>query len=429
MAKKELMYQFTLLFLCSFLLSTSVLAKDPTFHRVPALEGDNIYTLLERYELEKYDCNFKQFYKLNDLNSESHLVANKRYYIPVLIYAYNGKSIRTTLGIKTWEHAVRIKKYNERMRDRKLRRSTIAKSSILWVGFHEMNCDVSNAKKSKEKEKEVKVKKEEVEDLTKRINEQAKIDEKILERDAKISGYRKFPIFGKKNAYIPLLDNKLRGKVFYVVSGHGGPDSGAVGKAGKRQLCEDEYAYDVSLRVVRNLLQHGAIAYMITRDPNDGLRSGEYLPCDRDEYCWGNYRIPRSQKTRLYQRSDAINELYKRHLKQGIKDQTMISIHIDSRNTSETTDVFFYHFPGSKSGRKLAKGLQRTFRNKYKQYRKNGKYNGSVTGRDLHMLREVKTNAVFVELGNIRNAYDQQRFMKENNRQALANWLFEGLIK
>ena len=45
------------------------------------------------------------------------------------------------------------------------------------------------------------------------------------------------------------------------------------------------------------------------------------------------------------------------------------------------------------------------------------------------MLREVKTNAVFVELGNIRNAYDQQRFMKENNRQALANWLYEGLIK
>jgi len=334
------------------------------------------------------------------------------------------------LGIDTWEHAYRIKKYNERMRDKKLRRSTIARSSILWVGFHEMKCEVVNAQKSEAKEKKVEIeKKESGEDLTTRVKEENKIDKKILERDAKISGYRKFPIFGKKNAYIPLLDNKLRGKVFYVVSGHGGPDSGAVGKKGKLQLCEDEYAYDVSLRVVRNLLQHGAIAYMITRDPNDGLRSGEYLPCDSDEYCWGNYRIPRSQKTRLYQRSDAINELYERHLKQGIKDQTMISIHIDSRNTNQTTDVFFYHFPGSKSGRKLAKQIQRTFKSKYKQNRRNRSYNGTVTARDLHMLREVKTNAVFVELGNIRNAYDQQRFMKENNRQALANWLYEGLIK
>ena len=42
---------------------------------------------------------------------------------------------------------------------------------------------------------------------------------------------------------------------------------------------------------------------MITRDPDDGLRSGEYLDCDTDEYCWGDYKIPRSQKARLFQRS------------------------------------------------------------------------------------------------------------------------------
>jgi len=36
------------------------------------------------------------------------------------------------------------------------------------------------------------------------------------------------------------------------------------------------------------------------------------------------------------------------------------------------------------------------------------------------MLREVKPNSVFIELGNIRNSYDQQRFLKATNREALA---------
>jgi N-acetylmuramoyl-L-alanine amidase len=34
-----------------------------------------------------------------------------------------------------------------------------------------------------------------------------------------------------------------------------------------------------------------------------------------------------------------------------------------------------------------------------------------------------------VELGNIQNERDQIRFTKVNNRQALANWLCQALIK
>jgi N-acetylmuramoyl-L-alanine amidase len=37
--------------------------------------------------------------------------------------------------------------------------------------------------------------------------------------------------------------------------------------------------------------------------------------------------------------------------------------------------------------------------------------------------------AVFIELGNIRNPQDQKRFILEDNRQAVANWLTEGLMK
>lgn len=444
---------------------STVEAKEPYFHKVPARTGDSILKLLKRYKLETAECNFQKFYELNDLNSESQLFMNRSYFIPVLIYDYNGKSIRTTLGLNGWEHALRIKKYNEYILAQQLRQQTIAESNILWVPYHELGCQggtkpntpveapiadnnvitspsstpptppaATNAEVDKlvDDLKALAIKESDAE-KAKRAKEQESAtrilpDEK-LKLENNISGYRKFPIFGKKHAYIPQVDNKLRGKVFYVVSGHGGPDSGAVGKYGKHQLCEDEYAYDVSLRLVRHLLSHGALAYMITRDPDDGLREGEILKGDFDEYCWGNYKIPRSQKTRLYQRSDAINTLYERHRKQGLKDQTVICIHIDSRSKKANTDVFFYYYPGSKSGQKLAKKLHSTFKKKYKKYRRDGKYDGTLSGRDLHMLREVKPNAVFIELGNIRNSFDQQRFIKESNREALAKWMYEGLAQ
>ncbi len=398
---------------------------DFYYHKVPAQKGDNISAFLQRYELHTPSCNVKQFLKLNELSDTDQLIAGKPYYLPAMIYTYNGKSIRSTINIDTWQQAIRIKKYNEKLLKNNLRKQTIAASNVLWVPFSELFCE-SGAPALADKEK---TNVHPTSPDKSRMNAQKKVDDKVLASTKKISGYRKFSIFGEKHAYIPLKDNSLRGKVFYVVSGHGGPDVGAIGERDNKRLCEDEYAYDVSLRVVRNLLEHGALAYMITRDPNDGLRDGKYLECDYDEYCWGDYRIPRSQKSRLYQRSDAINTLYERHRKQGITEQYTVVIHIDSRSNNANTDVFFYYYPGSKSGRKLAKNMHNTLRKKYGTHRKNGKYKGTVNSRDLHMLREPKTASVFIELGNIRNRYDQQRFMLANNRQALANWLYEGLIK
>lgn len=427
------MYRFLIILFLFCSSSWSVMAHDekPYYHKVPAKSGDNVSRLLNRYYLADYSCNIDQFYTLNKLKKGSKLQKGKKYILPVLIYTYNGKSIKTSVGFGNWEPAHRIKKYNERLKRNKLRRSSLVSSKIIWVPYHELYClksapdkkpivstDHTNVSPSKETKKP--------ERPSPAIE---KIDNSIIEESKKLSGYRKFPIFGKKNAYVPLKDDKLRGKVFYIVSGHGGPDVGAVGKKGNIQLCEDEYAYDVSLRLVRNLLEHGAIAYMIIRDPNDGLRDGEILPCDYDEYCWGNFKIPRNQKSRLYQRSDAINELFEKHKKQGIRDQAVVTIHIDSNNQSHQTDVFFYYFPGSNDGKKMALKVRNTLKAKYKQNRRSGKYSGTVKPRDLHMLREPKPTSIFIELGNIRNKFDQQRFIRENNRQALANWLYEGLVE
>lgn len=395
-------------FLCiMFMVFTSFKneAAKPTFHKVPALAGDNIMTLLARYQLHQHRCNIDQFHVLNKTKKDSKLQVGKKYTIPVFIYDYNGKSIRTTIGVENWSKAIRIKEYNEYLLEKKLRRQSIIASSILWVPYHELNC----------------------------VEDKVPASELIVQQKAKrteerISGARKFAIFGKKYAHVPLASNRLNGKVYYIVSGHGGPDPGAVGKKGKTQMCEDEYAYDIALRLTRNLIAHGAVAYMITRDPDDGIRDGNLLKCDTDEYCYGDYAIPHSQKQRLFQRSNAINSLFEKYKKIGVKDedQTTIILHIDSRAKGQRADVFFYHYPNSTPSYVLAKKIKDKLASKYKKYRKNGEYHGTIKARDLHMLRETKGQSVYIELGNIRNKDDQQRFLKDN-RQALANWMYEAL--
>jgi N-acetylmuramoyl-L-alanine amidase len=242
------------------------------------------------------------------------------------------------------------------------------------------------------------------------------------------TGKRIFPIFGNELAYTPLISNALKGKIFYLVSGHGGPDPGAIGKRGGATLCEDEYAYDVTLRLCRKLIEHGATAYMIVRDPNDGIRYANNLKCDKDEVVWGDAEIKTSQIPRLKQRTDIINELYEKNRKLGFKDQYVIEIHVDSRSRSEQVDLFFYFQAESTPSKVLAERLHETMRTKYKQHRATGKYHGTVSIRGLYTLREVKPTAVYIELGNIRNAFDQQRIVLGSNRGILADWLLEGLI-
>lgn len=377
----------------------------PSYHKVKAMPGDGIYSILRRYKLDNHSCNFKQFYKLNKLKKNARLKAGANYFVPILVYSFNGKTIRSSIGINDWDLAVRIQKYNELLFEESVRTETFKKSKILWVPHHIINCPESD------------------------LNVATPVTTNPEESNVNgAKGKRHFPIFGKKYARTPLESNKLKGKVFYVTSGHGGPDPGAIGRRGNYALCEDEYAYDVALRLCRRLIAHGATAYMITRDPNDGIRDDKFLKCDIDEVLWGNIRMSRHHKERLFQRSDVVNELYKKHSLQGVTDQKLICIHIDSRTRGERLDLFFYHKPKSKESKALATKLHKTMKKKYKKYRKNGQYHGTVSSRDLHMLRETQPTSVYIELANILNTYDQQRIILESNRRALAQWLFEGLL-
>ena len=238
---------------------------------------------------------------------------------------------------------------------------------------------------------------------------------------------RRYAIFGPEHQDVTLRDNRLRGAVFYVVSGHGGPDSGARGQRDGATLCEDEYAYDVGLRLARRLLEHDARVYVIVRD-NDGIRDDSLLLCDEDETVWGGRDIPLSQLDRLRQRSAIVNRLARRN--RDARYHRLIVLHVDSRAEGDRVDIFFYHHSTSSAAARTARRLQDTIEEKYRVHQPWRGYHGTVAPRDgLFMLKSTRPRTVYIELGNIRNPLDQRRFVSVDNRQALANWLTEGLLE
>lgn len=397
-------------------LSYSTYAQE--YLKIRAKQGDGISILLNRYNLAAYRCSIDTFLMQNNLNRTDNLNLAQAYKMPIYVYDYDGVSIRSTLGINDYDLAVFIQEYNEDLLEAGLREYDYRVDKVLWVPVHALYCTAESDIKK------INVIKQKIDDgdanLTKHTEEEKQEDSKALSSAV-------FPIFGKEHEKTPIFTKKLKGQVYYLISGHGGPDPGAIGKKDGHILCEDEYAYDITLRFARKLLQHSATVYIIVRD-DDGIRDVEYLDCDKDETVWFNQSVPLNQARRLRQRTSKINELYEKHKNEGATIQRVIETHIDSRYINQKVDIFFYYYPGSDVGKKLANTLYTTIKDKYDEHQANRGYRGEVKSRDLHTLRECKPPVVYIELGNITNEFDQKRLLIVNNRQAIANWLTIGIL-
>ncbi len=371
---------------------------------VKAKAGDGITVLLQRYKLIKNSDNIKRFYELNGLNKSSLLIKDKTYKLPITVYKYNQKSIRSTIGLDNWEKAVRIKEYNEWLQSKGLRQTHFTKSKLLWVPYHELIDNPDPAVQNVQEVAEQKHKNT----STKSVNK----------------------LFGKTYEEVEIIDNSLTGRVYYLVSGHGGIDPGAVCKECEDELCEDEYAYDVTLRLARHLMKYGATVEIVVQDPNDGIRDGEYLACDNGEILANGENLKtRKQLVRLNRRAAYVNSTFRKHAKAGVKEQLLVSIHVDSRTDNKRQDVFFNHHPISSASKKLATDLMTTFEEKYNQHQKGRNYRGYIHERNLHVLRVTQPKAVLIELANIKNKADHKRILLSSNREALAKWIFEGITK
>ncbi|MCB0737714.1 MAG: N-acetylmuramoyl-L-alanine amidase [Bacteroidetes bacterium] len=373
------------------LIAITAVDNAPAHLKYVAQAGDGIYAIMRKYQLDQANCNLQYFFKINDLHNDDALQKNQVYQLPITVHTFDGKSIRSSVNTENLKLATAIQDYNDQMFKNGLKNEDFRKNKELWVPYSYTNCELKS------------------------------IDKPVLTQG-------QFPIFGEKYADIDPIDNALKDHVFYIISGHGGPDPGAMATINGKEVSEDEYAYDICLRLARNLLEHGAIAYLIIRDPNDGIRDEPFLECDNDETCWKDEAIPLNQNQRLKQRAKAVNALYAEYKNQG-KKQLCIPIHIDSRNEETRVDMFFYHHPKSTTGKAVAETLRKTIKDKYDYYNPWRGYNGDVSSRDLFMLRETHPTTVYLELGNIQNPKDQDRFTIVSNRQAIADWLTDGLLE
>ncbi len=384
----------------------------PQYLQVPLTKALTINALFTEYQLEQDDCTVQQFLKINQLKKVEPLSKGKKYALPILLFPFDGKTIRTSVKIQAVETAKRIQTYNVALLKSKIRAKSYQDTRILWVPYAWLHCQATPKTTPKT--------------LPSAYNNTNTGSKTVVAGPEAPKKENIYKIFGKKYEEVSIKDKSLKGKIFYVESGHGGPDPGAMFKREGRTMCEDEYAYDVSLRVARNLIAHGGTVFIITRDPNDGIRDGQMLTCDADERTYPDLRIPAAHKPRLFQRSDAINTLYEKYKKEGITDQRLIILHVDSRVKTLQTDIFLYYQTGNKISKQMGLNILENLKDNHEGKRK---YRGTLSSRDLHMMRECKVPTVYVEMGNLRNTVDLERIRTGAHRQEVADWLYEGFIQ
>lgn len=436
--------------------------KSQVLLTIKARTGQGVYGLLRSYKLLDNPNNLDLFYQINGLPKGAPLVKNQDYKLPVTIHSFDGKSIRSSVGINDLQKAKQIDKYNLSLTKSDAKKDIYKEDKKLWVPLsligkpefkkpeqklvHFVKAVKSNAidfpKEDPRKQfliasmkttklmlvADRKLTDEELFLISKRSELTATPTNVAIKASSKTMNV---PIFGSKYESVLLNSNELANEVFYIVPGHGGPDPGAIAKNvdGKYTICEDEYAYDVSLRLAKNLMEKGAIVYVIVQDQNDGIRDEKYLDCDDDEECLGGCDIPLSQKKRLKQGIAKVNLLHAKYKKKGIKKQWMVSLHIDAQSEDNRQDVYFYYQSESAMSKNKAIDIQKVFEEKYQTYRKTLEYNGTVSSRPLYVVRHSNPEPIFIELANIHNAEDRKRILFPKNRQLLADWITEGFLK
>jgi len=380
-AEKPILYRAIL-----YILLAAQCSLAQTYLTVKSKPGDGLYTLLRRYSLPTDMIAVAKFKDINKggLRKNDQLLAGRNYQLPVLIVPYDGLSIASSLGLDDKKIVDQIDQYNFKTYQAGLRQQPYTRSKLLWLPLHLWTPSA----------------------------------EKPLDQSTPETATGK----------ITPRSQALKGCLFYLDAGHGGPDPGAIGRRGKDFLYEDEYAYDITLRLAKRLAEYGAAVQMIVQDPNDGIRDSAILAYDTDERYCDNSAISHDLAQRLADRAAIVNRLHRRN-KTRYRRQIALILHVDSRSNAQRIDIFYYYQHGVQESRVLAEILHNTIEKKYHAAQPGRGYDSSISTRNLHMLSALDPTTVYIELGNIRNPKDQERFIIPDNRQAVANWLCEGQLE
>lgn len=390
-----------ILFVLQFLFS-KVLVAQQNYVTSTAKAGEGVSVLLNRFYLPVNNDNLRIFNEINKgkFDKNGGLIKGTVYKLPIIKLRYKDNSWLEQIETNDAVIIEMILNYNDKVTANRLK-AAFEVQDIIWVPLYVIK---SEPKK--------------IETATK---EQAKDQAGLKKGDVVIE-----PLFGKSKEKVIIKDTRLSGHVFFLKSGHGGPDPGAIGYHSNIELHEDEYGYDVMLRLARNLMEHSATVYIVVQDSADGIRDDKYLKNSSTEILLNGDTIAYNQRDRLKQRADLINQLSRKH---DINKQYAIVLHVDSRHTEKRIDIFFYHQENDKKSKSMTQSIFDMIKYKYDVNQPGRGYRGSMQTRNLYMLRNLNIPTVYIELGNIQNPKDQIRFLDYNNRQAIANWIRDGILK
>ena len=107
--------------------------KSINYVKVKAKAGQGAYGLLRSYKLSDKPDNVALFYKINGLKQNSSLEKNKSYLLPITVRSFDGKSIRSSVGIQNIEQAKKIENYNKQLTTQKLKNQDYKKDKKIWV--------------------------------------------------------------------------------------------------------------------------------------------------------------------------------------------------------------------------------------------------------------------------------------------------------
>jgi N-acetylmuramoyl-L-alanine amidase len=405
---RSLIYFLLLVFSTYF----SISRDESQYVEFVAKKGDKLELIFKKFHIPTTKENFSEFVNLNKTktNQKLKLMTGVKYKLPLVVISRN--KLNTFLKDKVVEDSVNILK-NEILNYNNLLKKTGIKANKkdIWIPLYLFTnynfVDVSSSS------------------LNNLEKSKSQHYDELSKRKSKDDWLTK-PFYGRR-VKVQKKSNQIKNFCFYLVSGHGGPDPGAIGYFDGKELDEDEYAYDITLRLAKHLEEHGAKVYMLVIDTLDGIRDEKFLEPSNREFFYGGAAIPLNQKERLELCASIVNKLYEKE-KQSRKHHISINIHLDSRSEEEKVDVFFYYQENSQESKRIAETLQSTFAKQYEKYQPGRGYSGTVETRNLYMLKNTVPPTVYLELGNIKNRSNQFRFIDKNNREALAKWLCIGLI-
>jgi len=223
----------------------------------------------------------------------------------------------------------------------------------------------------------------------------------------------------------------LYGKVLVIDPGHGGRDPGSSRILNGQRVAENEYVYDVALRVERLAKQQDGLFFMTLRR-DEAIRNGSPAGIFVDNYTerfTSNGSIAVAGTTGMRARQAHGNSVVRRYPNH---DVVWISIHFDVVGTrSDVAGVRIIHAPGTKSV-ELASRLAQSF-GRAGRMRAHGPV--AVNGDPRYGLRNLyilnggnRTPAkVLVELGNFNNDTDLWRIRDPKVREAYARAIVEAL--